>query len=139
MENFGSRIKKYWITYLITMAISLAVGAGIFCLVYFLGNQTDIALCNGLTLGGAIILGIGGLTWITRQGFFDFVVYGFKQLGSSMFNRHAPAKYDDLPTYKQEKNQKRISSPDYWFPIVIAGTLILIAGIIATIVFNSKY
>lgn len=138
-ENFGTRFKKYWKQYIIAMLICVAIGGVIFSLVYFLNNRSDIALSNGLTLAGGVLMAIGAMMWISKQGFFDFVSYGFKQMGASLFNRQNPIKYDDLPTYKQEQNKKRNSSPDFWFPVLVTGLLILIPAIILTVMFNSAY
>lgn len=138
MEKFSTRFIKYWKTYLITFFISLAVCGGVFCLVYFLSGQGLIALSNGLTISGAVLLGCGLLVWITKQGFFDFASYGFKQVGSSLFNRHEPAKYDDYPGYRQMMSEKRKTSPDYWFPIVVVGALVFIAAIVVMIILNTS-
>ena len=35
MNKVFSQVKKYWLTNLITFLVSLAVGAGIFCIVFF--------------------------------------------------------------------------------------------------------
>lgn len=139
MKNFTLGLKKYYIRYLVTAAVCLVVAGGIFCLLYFLGSRSSVALIDGLTVGGAVVLGSGAFVWLTKVGFFDFVSYGFKQVGSSLFNRHNPNKYNDFYEYKKAKSSIRETSPDYWFPMVIVGSLVLIAGIILCIIWEFNY
>ena len=132
MATFKERFIKYRKANLITLFISIVIGTGIFLLFYFTQGGNLYASVNAALITAGILLGVGGLIWVTFQGLFDMVSYGFRQLGHSMFNRHNPAKYDDFPDYKHQMNVKRSDTPDIYLPILVVG----VAYLIATIVFR---
>ncbi len=126
MGKFIFHIRKYLKVYLITAVVSLAVGAGIFCLYYFLRDQTLIAAIDGVSMAGVILLGVGILCLLARLGAFDTMSYGFKQMFSSMFAKEAN-KYNDMAGYKEEKREKRASSSYYYVVMMIVSLLFFIA------------
>ena len=75
MNKVFSQVKKYWLTNLITFLVSLAVGAGIFCIVFFTRARSMIDAIDGATLGGLIVLLFGLLMMVTHFGAFDFIVF----------------------------------------------------------------
>ena len=66
MGKFIFHIRKYLKVYLITAIISIALGAGIFCLYYFLRDKTIIAAIDGVSMAGVILLGVGLFTSCQR-------------------------------------------------------------------------
>lgn len=126
-----------WKIYIIAAIIALAIGAGIFCLYFFLNNMTIVAACNGSILAGVALVGIGALIIITRLGAFDTFAYGFMQLGTSMFGRQ-PKKYSDMIEYKQAKYNERKEKSKYYFAIMIVGALFFIATLVLEIIYHSQ-
>lgn len=123
---------------LITGLISLAIGAAIFCLYFFLSGINLVNACNGAALSGAVLVSAGILILLTRLGAFDTFAYGFMQLGTSMFGKK-PCKYNDLVQYKEARNNERKKKTNYYYVIIIAGALFLIALLVLEIIFHTKY
>ena len=117
--------KINWKVHIITSIIFTIIGAGIF-LAFFLPNKTMYSALNGTAFSGIILLSFGGLSWVAREGFFDFASYGFKQLGNMIFGRKANA-YNDYPSYRDFKNERRKNSSHFYVSILIIGALFLIA------------
>jgi len=136
--TFKQRFKKYWKINLIFTIISLVVGAGIFLAVFFTNDHTYITASNACFVSAGVLIFFGLLCWIAKEGFFDFVSYGFLQFGHMLFNRKEPTKYDDFPGYKVDKKEKRSSSPDYFLGIILIGTLSLIGAIVFSIINNTN-
>ena len=126
-----------WKIYIIAAIIALAIGAGIFCLYFFLNNMTIIAACNASIVAGVSLVGLGALIVLARLGTFDTFTYGFMQLGSSMFGRQ-PKKYNDMVEYKQAKYDERKEKSKYYFAIMIVGALFFIATLVLEIIYHSQ-
>lgn len=137
--KFKERFKKYWKTLLITFIISLLVGVGLFFTMFFTGGRALKASTDGAALAAAVLLCSAGLVWVTRLGAFDTFAFGFKQLGHMMFTREKPNEYNSMREYNDKKMVKRASSPDFYLPILAAGTLFLIATIVLAIIFEIRY
>ena len=135
MNKVFSQIKKYWLTNLITFLVSLAVGAGIFCIVFFTRSRSMIDAIDGATLGGLIVLLFGLLMMVAHFGTFDFLVFGFKQLISLMFAKN-PKKHGQFTDYRDEMTQKRDASSYNFIAVVFAGLLLSIAIIVLEIIYH---
>ena len=138
MGKFIFHIRKYLKVYLITAIISIALGAGIFCLYYFLRDKTIIAAIDGVSMAGVILLGVGLLCLVARLGAFDTMSYGFKQMFASMFAKEAN-KYNDMSQYKEEQREKRASSSYYYVVMMIVSLLFFIAFAILEIYKTQLY
>lgn len=137
MKTALKQIKKYWKVNLITLAISLAIGGGIFCLAFFLSERNIVSAVNASAISSISVLCIGLLLWMAHLGAFDTFAFGFKQLGSMLFAKDArrDGKYQD---YRQEKIQKRTNSSYNFIAVIVAGLLILISLIILEIIYKTK-
>ncbi|MCQ3035473.1 MAG: DUF3899 domain-containing protein [Bacilli bacterium] len=133
MEN--EKKKSNWKIYLITTLISLAVGAGIFCLYFFTNKRILLEACNGTAISGIVLICIAGLIFVAREGFFDFAAYGFKQFGTMLFAKDAN-KYNDYASYRQEKNVAREKRSKYYLFIALAGLLFVTAFIVLRIIYT---
>ena len=118
----------HWKPYIIATIISIIIGVGIF-LAFYLSNKTNYGLYNGTSVAGIILLGIGGLSFVAKEGFFDFASYGFKQLGSMIFGR-TPNAYNDYPSYRDYKQAKREKQSNYFISILIVGALFLLSYLV---------
>ena len=115
----------HWKPYIIAAIISIIIGVGVF-LAFYLTNKTNYGAFNGTSVAGIILLGIGGLSFVAKEGFFDFASYGFKQMGSMIFGRQ-PNAYNDYASYRDYKQERREKQPNYFISILIVGALFLVA------------
>lgn len=122
---------------LITSAVALVLGAGIFCLIFFLLGKGYAAGSDAAILTSAILLATAGFIFISRNGFFDFVSYGFKQLGSQLFSKN-PNEHNDFVSYKTEKNALREKRTKYYLGFIFVGLAFLVASIVLLILFNNS-
>ena len=137
MKKAFAQIKKYWLINLITFLISLVVGAGIFCLIFFLRNQTIVAAVDGAAIGSMVVLFLGLLMWVAHLGAFDTFAFGFKQLGSMLFAKDA-RRDGTFQDYKQNKATKRDNSSYNFVMVIFAGLLLSISIIVLEIIYRTS-
>ena len=116
--------------YIIAGIISLLVGISIFCLIVIAFKK---AVIDGFAFAALILVSIGGLIWISREGFFDFTSYGFRQFGNALFSKK-PNEYNDFAGYKQFKQENRENKSKYYLSMLIVGSVFLITTIILFII-----
>lgn len=121
-----------WKAYIIATIIYLIISVGIF-LAFFLTNESLFGALNGTGFSGVILICIGGLSFVTKQGFFDFAGYGFKQLGTMIFG-HVPNAYHDYPSYREMKEEQHKKQSNYFVVALIIGALYLLAYLILKLV-----
>ena len=138
MKKAFEQIKKYWLINLITFLIALAVGAGLFCLMFFLRDQTLIAAVDGISLATFAVLFLGLLFWMGHLGAFDMFAFGFKQLGSMLFAKDA-RRDGTYVEYRDQKNEKRGASSYNFVAIIAAGVLLGVALIVLEIVYHTVF
>lgn len=90
---------------------------------------TDFYLSNCCVIIGVIYLGVLGLWFVARQGFFDLFAYQFSNWFSS-FRKGSPKKYKDVYTYKEIQKEKRRTHQFIWLPFLIVGSILVILAII---------
>ena len=137
MNNALIQIKKYWKINLLTLIISIVVGVGIFCLIFFLRNMTLLAAVDGSAIGGVSVLLVGLLMWVSHLGAFDTFVFGFKQLGSMFFAKDA-RRDGNYADYKQNKAEARANSSYNFVVVIAAGLLLLIAVAVLEIIYHAN-
>lgn len=137
MKKAFSQIKKYWLINLITFFISLVVGAAIFCLIFFLRNQTIVAAVDGAAIGSIVVLFLGLLMWVAHLGAFDTFAFGFKQLGSMLFAKDA-RRDGTFQEYKENKAAKRDNSSYNFVMVIFAGLLLSISIIVLEIIYRAS-
>ena len=137
MKKAFAQIKKYWLINLITFIISLVVGIAIFCLIFFLRNQTIVAAVDGAAIGSVIVLFLGLLMWVAHLGAFDIFAFGFKQLGSMLFAKDA-RRDGTFQEYKENKATKRDNSSYNFVMVIFAGLLLSISIIVLEIIYRTS-
>ena len=135
MKRAFEQFKKYWLVNLITFLISLAVGAIIFCLFFFLRGRTLIAAVDGAAVGAVSVLFLGLLFWMHHLGAFDTFVFGFKQLGSMLFAKDA-RRDGTYAEYRDKKTEIRTNSSYNFIAIIFAGLVLSIALVVLDIIYN---
>ena len=137
MKRAFEQIQKYWKVNIITLAISLAVGGGIFCLVFFLKDYNIVSAVDAAAVSAVSVLCVGLLLWMAHLGAFDTFAFGFKQLGSMLFARDArrDGKFQD---YRREKAIKRNNSSYNFLAVIAAGLLLCIALIVLEIIYKTR-
>lgn len=136
MKKAFIQIRKHWLTNLITFFISLALGAMIFCLMFFLRNRTLLAAVNGMALAMAVVLLFGLLMLVNYLGAFDTFAFGFKQLGSMIFAKDA-RKEGPYHEYKENMAVKRQDSSYNFVTMIAVGLLLMVALIVLEIIYHS--
>ena len=136
MKRAFEQVKKYWKINVITLVISLLIGGGVFCLVFFLKDKNIVSAVDAATISAVSVLCIGLLFWMHHLGAFDTFAFGFKQLGSMLFAKEPrrDGKYQD---YRQEKIEKRNNSSYNFIAIIFAGLLLCIALIVLEIIYRN--
>ena len=137
MKKAFTQIKKYWLINLITFLIAIVVGVGIFCLIFFLRNQTIIAAVDGAAIGSVVVLFFGLLMWVAHLGAFDTFAFGFKQLGSMLFAKDA-RRDGTFQEYKENKATKRDNSSYNFVMVILAGLLLSISIIVLEIIYRTS-
>ena len=137
MKKALIQIKKYWLINLITFIISIMVGMAIFCLIFFLRNQTIIAAVDGAAIGSVVVLFLGLLMWVAHLGAFDTFAFGFKQLGSMLFAKDA-RRDGTFQEYKENKATKRDNSSYNFVMVILAGLLLSISIIVLEIIYRTS-
>ena len=137
MKRAFQQIKKYWLINLITLLVSLVVGGGIFCLVFFLKDKNIVAAVDASAISAVSVLCIGLLLWMSHLGAFDTFAFGFKQLGSMIFAKE-PRRDGQYQDYRKEKILKRTNSSYNFLAVILAGLLLLIAVIILEIIYKTR-
>ena len=137
MKNAINQIKKYWLINLVSFIVSIFLGVGIFCLVFFLRNRSMIDAIDGAALGSVSVLFIGLIMWVNHLGAFDMFAFGFKQFGSMLFAKDA-RRDGSFHEYKEDKMEKRNQSSYNFVAIVAAGLLLSIAVLVLEIIYNSS-
>ena len=118
--------------YIISGIISLLLGTFVFILIFVILKRPAL---DGVGFGAIILFSLGGLIWITREGFFDIFSYGFRQLGSTMFSKK-PNEYNDFSAYKEFKYDIRKNRSKYYLSMFTVGALFLIATIVMFIIYK---
>ena len=137
MKRAFEQIKKYWLINLITLLVSLVIGGGIFCLVFFLKDRNIIAAVDAAAISSVSVLGIGLLLWMGHLGAFDTFAFGFKQLGSMIFAKE-PRRDGQYQDYRKEKIEKRTNSSYNFLAVIVAGLLLIIGLIILEIIYKTR-
>ena len=137
MNKFTMNFRKFLKIYLISFGISLFIGLTIFFIFFFVNSQSIVAALNGATVAFVVLLAAGALAFVARNGMFDSLSYGFSQLFTSMFSKKAN-KYNDFNAYKDEKAQKRTSSPNIYLAVLLASLIFGIATLVLFIIIKSK-
>lgn len=129
MRTFINKYKSH----ILTFVFSLVFGAAVFCLYFFLKNQSLKDAVDACSIAGMALIGGGLIVIITRLGAFDTFAYGFKQLLTSMFNRD-PNMYNSMADYKIQKYDQRKKKKKTYLMLFLAGLLFIIAVIVLEII-----
>ena len=133
-------MKTFWFKYksfILTFVFSLIFGAAVFCLYFFLKNQSLKDAVDACSVAGVALLGGGLMVVITRLGAFDTFSFGFKQLLTSMFNKD-PNAYNSLADYKLQKYDERKTKKATYLMLFLAGGVYLLAVVILEIILNTS-
>ena len=91
------------------------------------------ALADAFTIPGVVLLMVGIILLISKDGFFDIVTYGLGRLGRALipFSKKTDEQFYD---YKVRKAEARASSSGYGF-VFIVGAVFMAVGILFTVLF----
>ena len=121
--------KEKILAFVIKLSVSLIIGLSFFIGLYFGRTRSLIDVVNGFFIGGAFLIGVAGLSVVTRYGSFDTFAYAFSTLGYK-YIPNVNRKYEDLYDYKQKKNEKRIENRFSYLPYLVAGIILVLIALI---------
>ena len=103
-----TNLKKYLITFGAGLAVAFAIAYGndIF-------NQTKLynvfgILTDSFFVPGIMLVGIGGLLFVSNEGMFDSFVYGITSF-ADLFRQEKKNKHRTFYDYKESKKDRNIS------------------------------
>ena len=140
MKKLIESIRKYPKQFIVTAVIALLIGFIVFILFYFVFSCkfTIIGALNGTGVAAALLLCVFALAWLSRNGAFDTISYGFGQMFTSMFARKAN-KYNNFADYREQKNTKReVASLSYFSHLFVAMLYFISFGVLE-IIFHVLY
>lgn len=126
-------LKKYFKSYLYAFLLFFVIALTIFFIYFILNNFTLYASINGSSLSAIILLGLGGLMFVSYEGFFDIFSYGFKQLGMAMFGKKANEN-NNFAEYKEQSRTKKENKPKLFLSSLAVGIIFLIVMIVLRII-----
>jgi len=132
MKNLTPIAKK-----IILSVIAAVIAIGGFCLIFFL--RRDFTMRGGSDASfvvGAVYLVALLYVVIRRLGTFDVVEYAFYRLGES-FTRRSEKRYPTAYDFTVNRQEKRQKQKLFFWPILIVAIVMLTAGIVCAIIFNS--
>ena len=139
MNKLIESIKRYPKSFIISGIIGVMIGFIVFAIFYFaIGGMTLIGAINGTGVGAVVVLAIFAFAWLGRNGAYDTMSYGFKQMFTSMFGKNAN-KYHDFNEYKNEKNAKREFANLSYFSYLAVSFLYAIPFAILEILLHTQY
>lgn len=122
------KVLKYVISIVAGLAISLTMMGiwGVF------GNKLDTTetmrrVCDAFFMSGALLMGIGALVWVSKEGLFNGLSYSVK----SLFHIHKISNRDwkrqeTFAEYK-ERVAEKVKSRDFLFLVIVGGGYLLLA------------
>ena len=128
-------IKELLLPHIIRGTISILIALTFFFSIYFGMGMHEVDLCNGLFIGGAVVLGIYLLTLLNYFGAFDLFGYSFSTIGVKYFP-HGKKKYDDYYSYTEIKKEKRKKDQFNFVAYLVVGLIFVIASIIVQIIIH---
>ena len=134
MKRAFEQIKKYWLANLITFVICLLIGGGIFCLFFFLRNQTIVDAVDGAAVATVSILFLGLLFLMAHLGAFDTFAFGFKQLGSMLFAKDARRNELSISFLKKRNNSSYL-----FVSVIFAGLILAVALLVLEIIYSASF
>ena len=133
METKWKKIKPFFIV----SVIGLVIGAGIFCLVFFLKSKTLVDACNAASLAGVILIFLGLIALVNHLGAFDTIAFGFRQMGASMFAKD-PRSAGTFAEYKEHKNELRASRKPTFLALICVGILFILIYVVLQIILSGR-
>lgn len=98
------------------------------------GSSLIANISDSFTIPGAILVAIGGLLWVSSDGFFDMLSYGLKNGLHALFPVYRLEKksFYDYKVEKMEKREKGI-----FIPFLVIGLSFLLISVIFFVIYSS--
>ena len=125
---------------IISMAATLILCVAIMLIGNVIGAETAAdrlrAVCDGFSMGGLLVLCVGGLVWISGSGSFDILGYACKR-AAHMFipGKGINGKKERMPSYfeyKLEKSEKRKQNGG--LELLVSGAIFFVVGVVLILV-----
>jgi hypothetical protein len=133
------KIKGLVIKYVAAICIGLGIAGTVLILADY-SAMTELidkyrTLADAFTIPGVLYIMVGCLVFVSTDGFFDMISYGFKKAGSMLLPFVSRFKSEEtFYDYKQRKNENRIKGYSFLFFTGLA--FLAVAGIFMLLFFN---
>jgi len=124
---FGHHTVEYIVMSIISIILFLVI-------VGLNGFNNFKAYADASTSVAVINLCFSGLAYVTREGTFDSLGYGFSRLFVTLFTGHY--KHKDLYEFRLAQEDRRRKSKYTWAPYLLLGLILLVVAIIVNISYN---
>lgn len=122
---------KYLLTFGLGFAVVLfmSIGNGVF-------DQTKIAqifaiLTDSFTVPTVVLLGLGGLMFVSNEGGFDALSYGITSF-IDMFRKEKKNKFKSFYDYKEAKAERNL---EFGF-LLISGLVFMVITVVMLLLYN---
>ena len=138
-EEYEKQRKRWWIKYLVTFGIASVIAV---LLMWFLGLfqpalprfEVYRALSDAFFVTGMLVLCVGALVFVNRNGTFDALVYSVKYVATLYYNHKQGKKSETFYEFKQRKAERE--NTPCLFLIIIGGLFVLTAGVFTLLFFR---
>ncbi|MCH5286359.1 MAG: DUF3899 domain-containing protein [Christensenellaceae bacterium] len=129
---------RRWLAWLITLAIGLALAAGVLASRGGFDQTTGLdmmsALCDACFVPGIMLTGVGILVLVASDGFFDILSYGAHSLLVLFSALRSPEKHESYYDFKTRRTERR-KRPDR--VVLWSGLIFLAAAVVFLIIYYS--
>lgn len=88
-------------------------------------------ICDGVTIPGVLMLCVGLLTYVNKEGFFDGLGYSFKKM--RVVRRNYRIEDDSTKSYYDYKKSVEKNRKTYWHLVIVGLVFLAAAAILAVI------
>ncbi len=136
-DNLEEDKKEKKLAFIKRLFISFAIGLVIFFIVFFLLWYNGVKswvhyFSNACFASGVLLAGMGSLSVVKKEGFFDVAQFGLKQFGQtikySMSMKKDVGVDTDILSFKEEKRKVRVAN---WEGVVV-GFVFIIASVVSS-------
>jgi hypothetical protein len=128
--------RRIWINYLVAVAIGAVITVlAFFALGLFAATETiDIIrkVCDGFIVSGFLVVGAGGLVWLSNEGAFDMIKYGVSSAFTTKFSDPKHRKFKDFYEYREARSKNKAK----FIHLLIVGASYFFIGLVFFVVYK---
>ena len=122
------KYRSFFITFIVGLAIVLTVFSSKKDVSFGMNQGTMALISDGCFTAGVVLAGIGLLTWIGNDGFFNIFAYGTKAF-FSVFSFDSSKRKMKQSYYEYKIDQAGRNKGRYYDVLIVGCTYLIAAGI----------